>query len=212
MRVARSVDAPLVHEDEAERAAERWEDLHRSGFDAAGVRSGIGDHRRDDVRIGSCETRPAHRVGELRRVDEVAVVAQGQRMDAVGLEHRLGVVPRRGPGRGVPRVADREVSEERGQGRLVEHLADQPEVLVDEDVAPVRDGDARGFLTPMLLSEQSEVGEPCDVVAGCPYAEEAALLLRRLGSHEGFSVPRRCAPEAEAPTPMAVIGTIIATR
>jgi hypothetical protein len=30
----------------------------------------------------------------------------------------------------------------------------------------------------MLLREQTEVGESRDVVAGSPYAEEAALLFR----------------------------------
>jgi hypothetical protein len=75
-------------------------------------------------------------------------------------------------------VADREIAVERGERGFVEDLADQPEVLVDEDVAAVGHGDPGGFLAAVLLGEETEVGEPRDVVAGCPDADEAALLLR----------------------------------
>ena len=75
-------------------------------------------------------------------------------------------------------MPDRQVAVKGGQGRFVEDLADQAEVLVDEDVAGVGNGDPGRFLPTMLLGEQTEVGEPCDVIAGSPYAEEAALLFR----------------------------------
>ena len=105
-------------------------------------------------------------------------MAEDERVDPVRLEHRLRVVPRGGAGRRVPRVPDREVAVQRRQRRLVEDLADQPEILVDEDVVTVADRDPGGLLAPMLLCEQPEVREPGDVLAGCPHPEEPALLLR----------------------------------
>ena len=75
-------------------------------------------------------------------------------------------------------MADRQVAVEGRQGRFVEDLADQPEVLEDEDVVAVADRDTGGFLAPVLLGEETEVREPSDVLAGSPYAEEPAFLLR----------------------------------
>ena len=71
-----------------------------------------------------------------------------------------------------------EIPVERRQGRFVEDLADQPEVLVDEDVRPVGNRDPGGFLPSVLLGEKTEVREPGNLVAGCPYAEEPAFLFR----------------------------------
>ena len=82
------------------------------------------------------------------------------------------------PGRRVARVPDREIAVQRGERGLVEDLADQPEVLVDEDVAAVGDRDAGGLLATVLLGEQPEVREPGDVLPGCPDAEQAAFVLR----------------------------------
>ena len=96
----------------------------------------------------------------------------------VGLENRLGVLPCGRPGRGVPRVPDREIAVEGREGGFVEDLAHEAEVLVDEDVAAVGDGDPRRFLAAVLLREQSEVGEARDLVSGCPDPEEATLVLR----------------------------------
>ena len=75
-------------------------------------------------------------------------------------------------------MPDRQVALEGGQRRFVEHLADQPELLVDEDVVAVADRDAGGFLAAVLLGEEPEVREPGDVLAGSPYAEEPAFLFR----------------------------------
>ncbi len=74
-------------------------------------------------------------------------------------------------------MADGEVAVQRGERRLVEDLADEPEVLVDEDVVAVGDRDAGGFLAAMLLREETEVGEAGDVVAGRPHPEQPALVL-----------------------------------
>src|SRR5439155_9948995 len=106
------------------------------------------------------------------------VVPQRDGVHAVGLEDRLGVVPRGRARGGVPGVPDGEVTVKGRQRGFVEDLADEPQVLVHEDVAAVGDGDPGGFLPPMLLGEQTEVRETGDLVAGRPYAEEPALLLR----------------------------------
>ena len=52
---------------------------------------------------------------------------------SVVAERRLRVLPGGGAGRGVAGVPDREVPAQAAQRRLVEDLADQPEVLVDDD-------------------------------------------------------------------------------
>ena len=54
----------------------------------------------------------------------------------------------------------------------------RPEVLVDQDVVAVADRDAGRLLPAMLLGEETEVGEPRDVVARRPDAEESAFLFR----------------------------------
>ena len=176
--IARREHAPLVHEHEAERATELGQDLHRGGLDAAGIRCPIGDHRRHDVRVRRGETRTADPSRELGGVHEVPVVSERDGVRTVGLEDGLGVVPGGRTGGRVPGVPDRQVAVKGRQGRFIEDLADQPQVFVDEDVGSVGYGDPCGFLTSMLLGEQTEVGEAGDLVARCPYAEEPALLFR----------------------------------
>ena len=71
---------------------------------------------------------------QLGGVDQVPVVAQRQAGPGLGgAERRLRVLPRRGAGRGVAGVADGEMTAQAAEGRFVEDLADQPEVLVDDD-------------------------------------------------------------------------------
>lgn len=77
-------------------------------------------------------------------------------------------------------MADREMTGERAEGGLVEDLADQPHVLVDEDLATVADRDARGLLAPMLQRVEAEVGEFGDFFPGCPDTENTARVLRPL--------------------------------
>ncbi len=80
-------------------------------------------------------------------------------------------------------MPDPQVALERRERGLVEDLRDESEVLVDEEVLTVGDGDPGRLLTPMLLREETEVGEPRDLVPRRPHAEEAAFLLRALRSH-----------------------------
>ena len=67
---------------------------------------------------------------------------------------------------------------QRVQGRLVEDLADQAHVLVDQDLLAVADGDAGGLLAAVLQGVEAEIGELGDLLAGGPDAEDAAGVLR----------------------------------
>ncbi len=71
-------------------------------------------------------------------------------------------------------MADREVTPQAGQDRLVEHLGDQTEVLVDDDRSAVRDRDAGGFLTPVLEGIEGVIGEPGYVLTRCIDTDDAA--------------------------------------
>ena len=119
-------------------------------------------------------------LGELVGVDQVAVVAERDGAVDGGPEGRLRVLPGRGAGRGVARVADREVALERLERRLVEDLRDQAHVLVDQDLAAVADRDAGGLLPAVLQGVQPEVGQLGDVLARGPDTEHAAGVLRAL--------------------------------
>ena len=122
-------------------------------------------------------------------VDQVAVVSEGD-AGACGCvaKHRLGVLPRRGSARGVAAVADRHVALHGAECLLVEHLADQPEVLEHQHLGAVCHGDARGFLASVLQGVQAVIGELGDLFAGSPHAEYAALfswfVLRLLDGHD----------------------------
>ena len=70
-----------------------------------------------------------------------------------------------------------EVAVQRGERGLGEDLRDEPEVLVDQDVLPVADRDAGGFLAAVLLREQTEVREAGDVLTRGPDPEQPAFVL-----------------------------------
>ena len=117
--------------------------------------------------------------GQLGGVDQVAVVAQRQAGAGLGgAERRLGVLPGGGAGRGVPGVADREVAAQAAQGRLVEDLADQPEVLVDDDGGAVGHRDPGRLLTAVLEGVQAEIGQLRDLLPRRPDTEDATGVLR----------------------------------
>jgi hypothetical protein len=185
VRVASREDAAFVHHHERERTLERGKDIDQRGLEV--LRGVPGEDGRDQVGVrrgGACGPYPP---GELERVHEVSVVPERQGPLPVGLERRLGVFPRGRARRGVTVVADPQVAAERRERRLVEDLGDEPELLEDQDVLAVGDGHPGRLLAAMLLREQREVGQPSDVIAGCPHGEDAALLLGTLGTH-----PTRC--------------------
>jgi hypothetical protein len=78
-------------------------------------------------------------------------------------------------------VAHRDVPGQAGEHLLVEHLTDQPEVLEHQHLRAVRDRDAGGLLAAVLERVKAEVGQLRDLLAGCPDAEDAALLTRFVG-------------------------------
>ena len=90
-------------------------------------------------------------------------------------------------------MTDRDVSGHCGQRLLVEHLADQPEILEHQHLRSVRDGDTGRFLSAVLQCVEAVVGEFRDFFAGSPDAEDAALLAGRvfqLAGH-GMGAPWR---------------------
>jgi len=74
-------------------------------------------------------------------------------------------------------VPDRQVAAQAGQGRLVEDLGDQAEILVDHHAGPVADGDAGRFLAAVLKCEEPEICELRDLFLGRPDTEDAAGIL-----------------------------------
>ena len=129
LRVAGGVERVLVHEDEAERAAELGQDLQRRRLEGAvGV---VGQQRGHQRRVG--RVAPAQLaaevageplavagvepVAQLGGVGEVAVVRERDGAAVAAAERRLGVLPGAGAGRGVAAVPDREVALERAQAR-----------------------------------------------------------------------------------------------
>ena len=115
-RIAGGEHAALVHEDERERALELRQDLERRVVQA--VAHVPREERGDEVGVGGGATAAPDALGELERVDEVPVVTERDRAPAVGLERRLGVLPRGGAGRRVAGVPDPEITVQRGEGRL----------------------------------------------------------------------------------------------
>ena len=154
--------------------------------------------------------------GQLGGVHQVAVVAQRQAGAGLGgAERRLGVLPRGGAGRGVAGVADGEVAAQAAQRRLVEDLADQPEVLVDDDGGAVGHRDAGRLLTAVLEGVQAEIGQLRDLFPRRPDPEDATGVLRSgiLGI-EVVRQPSITARHAEVParTTIRAGGVKVATR
>ena len=78
-------------------------------------------------------------------------------------------------------MADRQFAAERAQIVLLEHLANQPQRALGDDVpVAIRCGDSRGLLAAVLKRVQSEVRQPGDVVIGRIDAEDAAFVTRAL--------------------------------
>ena len=66
------------------------------------------------------------------------------------------------------------------QGLLIEHLADQTEILEDHHLRAVGDGNSGGLLPAMLQRVQAVVGELGDILARGPHPEYAALFTGRI--------------------------------
>ena len=111
---------------------------------------------------------------------------------------RLRVAPRARPGRGVADVADREVTLERREAALVEHLRDEAHVLDDGDGLAVAHRDAGRLLAPVLQRVETEVGEVRHGLTGRVDAEDAtgvADLAVRIRLITCRSIPDRVNPD-----------------
>ena len=177
VRVADAHEGALVHDDERERTLDPGEDacerlvelelraeLVRLPGEQLDEHFGVGDVR--ETRLG----------GEVDGVGEVAVVAEGEGAVADLAEHRLGIGPLGGAGRGVAGVADRHVPFEAREHLLVEYLWDEAELLEDRCGLAVRRADACALLTAVLEGEEPEVGEEACLSPRGPGPEDATSL------------------------------------
>ena len=144
-------------DDEAERAANARQHLAERLDRVLGRL--VGQQGREQLRV--CRGRePGATAGQLgqqlARVDQVAVVADGDRPARSLAIRRLGVLPDRGPGRAVAAVGDGQPAAQAGQVPLVEDRADHAQVLVEHQLLAVAHGDAGQFLATMLEREQAE--------------------------------------------------------
>ena len=154
--IAEGVDALLGHDDRREGAVQARHDVGDRVLDVVGrVR---GQQRGDDLgvrRRAEGDLALAQLGVQLDGVDEVAVVGERElaavAAGAVAAVDGLGVLPLVGAGRRVADVADREVAAQRPQVVLLEHLRDEAERALGDDVAAVIGGrDPRGLLPTML--------------------------------------------------------------
>ena len=113
---------------------------------------------------------------ERFRVGEVAVVPETEPGVGDRPVDGLRIAPRARTGGGVTDVTDREVTVERREPALVEHLRDETHVLDDGDGLPVARRDAGRLLAAVLQRVQPEVGEVRDRLAGRIYAEDATRV------------------------------------
>ena len=126
------------------------------------------------VVAGSRDLPPSRLRQQLPGVDQVAVVADGDRAAAAQAEGRLGVLPDRRAGRRVAAVGDGQVAAQARQAPLVEDLGDQAEVLVEHQLLAVADGDPGRLLAAVLEREDAQRGDGRGVRARGHRAEDAA--------------------------------------
>ena len=74
-------------------------------------------------------------------------------------------------------MADGEVPAQAAEGGLVEDLADQAEVLVDDDGGAVGHRDPGRLLTAVLEGVQAEIGQLRDLLPRRPDTEDATGVL-----------------------------------
>ena len=87
-------------------------------------------------------------------------------------------------GRAVAHVADGVLAAEALEHLLVEHLADQAEVLDDRDLAVVGHGDAGALLTAVLQGVEPEEGQARDVESRRMDAEDATAVVETIVVHD----------------------------
>ena len=93
-------------------------------------------------------------------------------------EHGLGMLPTDTASRGISRVADGHMASEGRQGGLVENLRYQAEIFEDQNLLPISDTDPRCFLSPVLQSVQTVIGELCRLFPWRVDPENATFFAR----------------------------------
>ena len=152
VRVAHAEQVRLVHQHERERAGEARQHLLERVLEIAAVGAELvgvlaGEQLADQLAVGGEHAgQHAELVRELLGVREVAVVAEREAGVGDRAVDRLRVAPRARTGRGVADVTDREVTFERREPALVEHLRDETHVLDDGDRLAVAHRDAGRLL------------------------------------------------------------------
>ncbi len=198
VRIAEADERLAAHDRRREGTSDlRHGVAHGAEQVALGV---IRDQSRDHLgvgRPGELHALPHELLTQLCRVDEVAVVAKRDHV-AVAIAHEgLGVPPVSRAGGRVAHVTDGMLSAEAPEDLLVEHLADQTEVLDDGDLASIADGDPGALLPAVLQGVEAEVGEAGHVVARCMDPEDATRIAEVVGVHLAQSIGvRRDASEA----------------
>ena len=156
MAIAHAEQVRLVHQDERERALELRQHLLQRVFEIASVGARLvvvltREQLADELAVGREHARQhAEPRGQLLGVREIAVVAERETGVGDRAVHRLRVAPGAAAGRRVADVADREMTLERREPALVEHLRDETHVLDDGDRLAVAHRDAGRLLASVL--------------------------------------------------------------
>ena len=140
-------------------------------------------------------------LAQFLRVDQIAVVADGDFAVGAVDQNRLRVLDAAVAGRRIAHVADGAHAGEPVDRRFVEVVGDVAEGLVDLQSAAVRGRDADGFLAAMLQRVQPEIGQVGGLGVAVD-AEDAALFFE---SHSHFYrsrsidlLPLRRAPASQS--------------
>ena len=174
-------------DDERERATPARHDLAQPLEHGVAVR--LRDRMREDRGVGAEAGRflgRRVRLAQLERVDEVAVVGDRDRPDAlerrqavgaVGAEHdRLDVVEVARAARRVAAMPDRQVPALPVEDVVGQDVRHEPHVAMEPEVTIARDRDAGALLAAVLDGEQREVRPVDDLVGASVDADDAAGL------------------------------------
>jgi hypothetical protein len=92
-------------------------------------------------------------------------------------ENRLGVEDDVGAGSGIAGMTDGAVSLQGLEHLLCEDIIEEPQAFMEEDSLPICDGYSSCFLSSMLESEETEIGEACYILTGSIYPENSAAFF-----------------------------------
>ena len=133
----------------------------QGAFDAVLPRlpAGGGEHQRHHLGVArrrQAEPPRQQFLAQVRRVDDVAVVSQGQRPVHRLDDERLDVAVGVATGRRVAGVPDGVVADQWRQRLTGEHVGDEARLLVHPNAPAVADRQPGGLLAAVLQGEQSE--------------------------------------------------------